>query len=368
MADLKAEATIPFSNVAAYLPAILESIATHNLVIRPDGEGHVVTSSFGATARLLSSQSELRLDVEAQDPAAFNHLKHDLTSLIDFVARGERLKIDWTGDMTGAALPPNLRILRVRNVHDLTPRMRRVTFHGADLERFSVSDQLHCRLLFQDRSATAPKWPQLGDNGRIVWPDASKLDTRIYTIRRVDPPAGTLDVDFFMHGGDGPGMQWASGTAPGDIVGIVGPAAHGPKQADWNLLVGDETGLPGIARILEGLPRSARGVALIEVAGAAEEQAIDAPPGVEVRWLHRGSTAPGTTRLLADSLRTLALPPAPATLFVWVGAEYAAFRETRGYLRNDLGVPASRMVAFSHWRRGMSEEDIATAGVEAISG
>ena len=365
MPRLKAQATIRFPNVSDYLDAIIESLAAHNMALHPDGDGHAVRSSFG-TARLLPKPGALDLSVEASDPAAFNRLKYELTGLIDFVAHAETLEIAWTGDAPGAALPPDLRVLTVRSVRDLTPRMRRLSFEGHDLARYAAPDQIHCRLLFQKKGIAEHRWPHLDDNGRIVWPDAGKLASRIFTIRRIDPASGTLDIDFVLHGGTGPGTSWAMAAAPGDVVGILGPAAHGPKPANRYLLAGDETGLPGIARILEGLPASAKGVALIEVADAAEEQAIDRPSGVEIRWLHRNGAAPGTTTLLADALRALAFPGDHDALFCWIGAEFSAFRDMRAHLRSEIGLPASRMVAFSHWRRGMSEEDIAEAGASAV--
>ena len=362
---LKAQATIPFPNVSDYLDAIVESLTAHNMVLHPDGSGHRIDSSFG-TARLLPRQAALDLSVEASDPAAFNRLKFELTGLIDFVAHAEKLEIAWTGDAPGAALPPDLRVLTVRSVRDLTPRMRRISFEGQDLARYATPDQIHCRLLFQGKGISEHQWPHLNDNGRIVWPDAGKLASRIFTIRHIDPDAGTLDIDFVLHGGSGPGTSWAKAAAPGDVVGILGPAAHGPKAASWYLLAGDETGLPGIARILEGLPDSAKGVALIEVANACEEQEIDRPLGLEVRWLHRDGAGPGTTTRLADALRTLAFPADHGTLFCWIGAEFSAFRDMRAYLRTEMGLPASRVITFSHWRRGMSEEDIIEAGASAV--
>ena len=106
---------------------------------------------------------------------------------------------------------------------------------------------------------------------------------------------------------------------------------------------------------------------LIEVADVAEEQEIERPSGIELHWLHRDGAAPGTTKLLPDALRSLAFPSDHDTLFCWIGAEYSAFRDMRAYLRSEVGLPAARVIAFSHWRRGMSEEDIIEAGASAVS-
>ncbi|MDQ1081482.1 siderophore-interacting protein [Pseudoroseomonas cervicalis] len=364
---LRARASIPFPRIAAYLDRILASLAAHHLTLQPGPGGHAIASPLGGTGWLRPGPDRLELGVEAPDGAAFNRLKHDLTSLIDFVAREERLAIAWTGDAAGAVLPPDLRILTVRQIHDVTPGLRRIRFGGEDLARYDTPDQLHCRLLFQAGGAATPEWPMLDDGGRVVWPGSGRLASRIYTIRRIDAAAGRLEIDFVRHGGDGPGMRWLARAAPGDVVGLLGPAAQGPRPAAWSLLAGDETGLPGIARILEGMPATARGVALIEIAGPAEEQPLRHPPGVEIRWLHRDGAAPGSTRLLLEAARGLALPEAREEAFCWIGAEFAAFRALRRHLLQEAGLPAGRCVAFSHWRRGMSEEDIAAAGASSIA-
>src|SRR4029079_16981765 len=76
-------------------------------------------------------------------------------------------------------------------------------------------------------------------------------------------------------------------------VRFMGPGgAYAPDlDADWHLLVGDESALPAIARSLESLPDGARAHAFIEVSGPEEEQKIDSD--VEVVWLHRGSRPVG---------------------------------------------------------------------------
>ncbi|MCQ4158654.1 siderophore-interacting protein [Roseomonas sp. GC11] len=367
MPALQARTSIPFPRIATYLERILASLAAHHLTLRPLPGGHAVTSPFGGRGHLVPGPGRLDITIEAPDGPAFNRLKHDLTSLIDFVAREEALVIAWDGDTAGAMLPPDLRVLTVRQVRDVTPGVRRIRFTGHDLARYDAPDQLHCRLLFPGEGNAAPEWPHLDDGGRVLWPRSGRLASRIYTLRRIDAAAGVVEIDFVRHAGDGPGLRWALRAVPGDVAGLLGPAAHGPRPASWYLLAGDETGLPGIARILEGLPATARGVALVEIAGPEEEQELARPPGLEIRWLHRAGAAPGSTRLLVEEARRLALPADKGGLFFWGGAEFSALRDLRHYLLKEAGLAAGQCVAFSHWRRGMSEEEIATAGASSIT-
>jgi len=57
--------------------------------------------------------------------------------------------------------------------------------------------------------------------------------------------------------------------------------------ADFVLLAGDESALPAIVGILADLPRDTRGLAILEIPAAEDAQPVDAPAGVEVRWLPR---------------------------------------------------------------------------------
>lgn len=79
----------------------------------------------------------------------------------------------------------------------------------------------------------------------------------------------------------------------GDTVGSLGPAGDGPKLADLYVLAADETGLPGIARILESVNGKCRGIAIIEIDGQSEVRELKKPANFELRWLCRDGAEPG---------------------------------------------------------------------------
>ena len=358
-----ASARIAFAALADYLDPILASIATHDMTVTPDGDAYRVTAAFGqATLRALPG--ELLIQVQTRDRQALNRMKHALAGPIGFIAARERLDIEWTGDTGGLAPLADLRVVRVAAVQALTPHLRRIVFRGDDLAHLDRADQLHCRLIFAPRGDAAPVWPMLDDAGRVVWP-GGKMATRVYTLRAVDVARGTLTIDFALHQDAGPATRWAQAAAPGDQVGLVGPAAGGPKPAPFRVFVGDETALPGIARILETLPADARGHACIEVRDAAEELPLQKPPGVQLHWLHRGPAPAGTTPLLPDALRALPWPADPGEVFVWGGCEHKAFRAIHHYLKHEIGLAPGQQVLYSHWHRRLSEEQIIEIGAEA---
>lgn len=359
-----ATAQVDFPRIDAFFDQILTAIATHDMTVEADGDGYRVTSPFGRGG-MKARQGQLGLWVETETPAGLNRLKHALVGPILFIAASEKLDIRWQGDKAGPAPLDDLRILRVAEVVHLTPRMRRITFQGEDLGRFDRADQLHCRLIFQPKGTSDPVWPLLDDRGHVVWPDEHKLDTRVYTIRRIDAEGGQIVIDFALHDAPGPATKWAQAAAPGDMIGIVGPAAGGPKRAAFYVLAGDETGLPGIARILEWLDKDAQGVALIEIDGPAEEQSLAHPVGIELRWLHRNKAPAGTTALLAAAVQSLEWPSDLNQSFFWGGCEHKGFREIHRLLRNDVGLPRDRQVLYSHWHRTLSEEQIIQIGGDA---
>lgn len=357
-------AVIAFPRVSAFLADILDSVATHDMEVRACDGGHVALSAFGI-ATIVPGAGSLTLGVGTDEPDHLNRLKHALAGPIGFIARSEALAIDWQGDTTGPALPRDLRVLRVRSVEDISPHFRRIVFSGNDLARYDRPDQIHCRLLFPPEGTVDPQWPLLDDNGRIVWPAMGLLPSRVYTIREIDLATQTISIDFFLHAAAGPATRWAMEARPGSMVGILGPAANGLKAAEWYLLAGDETGLPGIARLLADMPPQARGIALIEIGDNADQQQLKRPDGIELRWLHRGAASAGPSTMLVDEVRAYAWPTGPKSAFFWGGCEHKAFRAIHRYLKDEVGLPRDRRVLYSHWHRGLSEQEIVAVGAEA---
>jgi NADPH-dependent ferric siderophore reductase len=247
---------------------------------------------------------------------------------------------------------PDLRpvdVLVVASVTDVTPSVRRIVLTGTTDAVAAAGPTLS--LLVPRVGDPDPRWPQVARDGRIVWPaGAHGVALRSYTARRQDPPAGEVEIDFVLHG-DGPAATWAAAAAPGAPLAVAGSGSLGERPAAEVLLVGDETALPAITRILGAARPGTRGVALVEVADAAEEQPLPAPDGVAVRWLHRDGAQPGESTLLADAVAALE-PFAGPEVFAWVGAESAAVRTIRADLRSRWGLGRAQHHAIGYWRRG----------------
>jgi NADPH-dependent ferric siderophore reductase len=240
-------------------------------------------------------------------------------------------------------------VLTVVSVDDVTTAVRRVVLSGSTGTVVAAGPTVN--LLVPRVGDPAPRWPAVARDGRIVWPAGSHgISLRSYTARRQDPDAGHVEIDFVLHG-TGPAAAWAAAARPGVLLGVAGSGPLGNRPAGWLLLAGDETALPAISRILAGSPRDVRGVALVEVADAGEEQPLTAPEEVDVRWLHRDGVPPGESSLLADAVAALERPDTD-DLFAWVAGESAAVRAIRADLRGRWGLGRAQHHAIGYWRRG----------------
>src|SRR5690606_36359652 len=134
-------------------------------------------------------------------------------------------------------------------------------------------------------------------------PDEQRNPIRTYTIRSPRPVDREIDIDFALHGIDGPASAWATHAQIGDPLFVVGPDSRSAEPAggiEWKpgeatsvLIAGDETAAPAICSIVESLPAHATGEVCIEVPTDADALPLAAPEGVRVRWLARGGAAHG---------------------------------------------------------------------------
>ncbi|WP_326726769.1 siderophore-interacting protein [Streptomyces phaeochromogenes] len=256
---------------------------------------------------------------------------------------------------------PTLREVEVVRTVDITPGMRRVTLSGEQLRAFTTADGLvrppfesagfddDLGFYFPYPGQRDPVLPVQGEAKLIVPKDPRPL-SRVYTVRRWDPEAGELDVDFVKHG-VGAGTTWAYRTRPGDRIHLSGPSTSKafPTGADWLLVAGDDTALPAIGRLLDELPPDARAQVFIEIAEDSHRQELRELPGVDVTWLVRPGATAGTVSLLTETVRSAEWWPGQA--FAWLAGEHTAVRDIRRHLVEDRGVPKEDIDFAGYWRR-----------------
>jgi NADPH-dependent ferric siderophore reductase len=239
------------------------------------------------------------------------------------------------------------RLLQVRRSERITPRMVRVTLSGDQLAGFSGDGpDRRIKMFFPGPGQDRPALPR-GTSGGPVWPAGEvRPAIRTYTVRRFDPGAGELDVDFVLHEGHGPAAAWAREARPGCWVGVSEPGGRyqPDPQAEYHVVIGDESALPAVATVLEALPPEVPATAFLEVVDAGEEQPL--PGRAEVRWVHRGGRAAGEP--LVAAVRAAPFPGGRGQ--AWLAGESAAVRELRAHLLADRRLDRRMIYATGYWR------------------
>jgi len=242
------------------------------------------------------------------------------------------------------------RRLDVLRVTQLTPRMRRITVGGPELEGFlSLGADDHIKLMFPRNAEEQAALLTLKLGGPSEGPKPAMRD---YTPRRIDLAAGELDIDFVIHG-DGPASTWAEQAAPGQHLYIGGPRSSTivPDIFDSYLLIGDETAIPAIARRLEELPANRKALVVIEIENAQEQQVLGSAAQVEVIWVERHASEHALLAAVTD----LTIPT--GELYAWVATEAALSRQVRKVLldHHHLGESAE-VKAVGYWRLDENDE------------
>ncbi|RVU18367.1 siderophore-interacting protein [Methylobacterium oryzihabitans] len=225
------------------------------------------------------------------------------------------------------------RTLRVLARQAVTPRLRRITLACDDAASFA-GPAMHARLL-----VPCPCGPLRGVDGA---PAAS----RYYTVRFVRPEAGEIDIDVVLHAPAGPGSCWGARARPGDRVGLIGPLGRPVPPMDRLVLVGDETALPVIGRLIEEAAPGRRIDALVEVADRDEEQAVACGAGARLDFLHRSGRGSQLVRAAAGLARD-----AGRDSFLYAGVEAGTARDLTAVMRERLALGSAQARIVTYWRR-----------------
>lgn len=259
--------------------------------------------------------------------------------------------------MASQRKPRIQHLLTVERREQLTPHMVRLALGGEGFSGidFKEDTDQYIKLLFADPSLNLER-PYDLDALREELPVERMPVTRTYTIRHIDRERSQIWVDFVTHGDEGLAGPWAERVEPGETISFFGPGGgYAPRpEVDWHLLAGDESALPAIAAGLEGMAPSARGLAVIEVHDAAEEQELRAPEGVKVVWLHReGVFTPESTRLVTH-LEAVEIPAGDVQVFIH--GERAQMKRLRRLLVEERGLPRKGMSLSAYWAHGRVED------------
>lgn len=246
---------------------------------------------------------------------------------------------------------PRVFAARVTAAAWVTPGMRRLTIAApefADYAPLGPDEYLGLLLPRDERTPLVLPPAERVDAIRAAvaeLPEEVRPELRWYTLRGHRPAAAEIDVDFVVHGDEGPGTRFARRARPGSELGVRECTAlyDPPPGVRAQVVVGDESAIPAIARILEDAPSAARTHVFIETADRRDRQEL----GAEVAWIDRE----GRPGLALE--RAVCAAELPADIdYAWVCAEREGVQRIRRHLVDDRGVAKSRIVFSGYWRLG----------------
>lgn len=219
---------------------------------------------------------------------------------------------------------------RVIDSFDVAPKMRRVVLTADDIAEFT----------YRPGQAIVMMVPlPEGGTGR-----------RDYTIRGLDRAAGTISIDFLLHG-DTPAPTWARRAKAGDTIEAKGPRGGTVLRSDvdWHLLTGDETCIPAITHLLETMPKGARAFAFIETGEKSGEIALETQAEAVVRWIHRNGAPAGPSELMHSVIQDFPLPSGKGHAYI-IGETSNVRRQRHTLIAR--GLNRDQISSEGYWRPG----------------
>ena len=245
---------------------------------------------------------------------------------------------------------------RVVRTERLTPGMVRVVLGGGDLEHLAMpaATDAYVNVAFRPVSAS---YDEVFDPRAVrdTAPPEEWPARRRYTVRAWNAEAHELTLDFVVHADEGVASRWALGAVPGDLLVFEGPSGgYVPSpDADWHLLVGDESALPAIAASLEAMTPGQRAVVRVVCNGPDHEVELGSAAEVDIVWLHRHGDERDESLLLAA---VEAVDFAGGTPFGFVHGEADEIRAVRRHLLQERGLTRQHLSCSPYWRRTMTDE------------
>lgn len=246
----------------------------------------------------------------------------------------------------------------VEEVHRLTPQLVRVVLGGEGLHGFSAGQFTDHYVKLQFPPPGAPYTVPFDSDAVRALPREQQPVLRTYSVREWDGERGRLTIDFVVHGDTGIAGPWARAAKPGDLLALRGPGgAFTPDpDADWHLMVGDESALPAIAASLARVPAGVPVLVVGLVDGPEGEIPLDTPGALSLTWVHRapGGVGAADPDALLHAVEKLEFPDGRVCAFVH--GEAVETRALRRHLLGERSVPRPALSVSGYWRRTFTED------------
>jgi NADPH-dependent ferric siderophore reductase len=197
------------------------------------------------------------------------------------------------------------------------------------------------RLAMSAPGVEAMEWVPAQDLTVLVMRAGGRDIRRRYTI--AEHHHDTIYLDIYLHG-HGIGTTWAKKLRAGDTVSAIGPRGKFilNPHADWMVLIGDETSLPGIRAMLSATAQAARVVVEVDDETEWRRLGVCARPATEWTWLIRDT--------LKDTAAVVELRNA-GTGQAYLSGEASRVQAWRGKLER-LGLDATAITHKAYWGAG----------------
>ncbi|WP_343600080.1 siderophore-interacting protein [Pseudomonas sp.] len=272
------------------------------------------------------------------------------------------------GQAPGARAYRAFDLVLARRIN-LSPSFARLVFTGPDVALMhTLAPDQRVKLLFPAADGSLPTLPHdvHWKTAHSALPAEQRPAMRTYTIRALRADALEVDVDFVLHGVNGPASAWATHAQEGDRLLMVAPNlayAGDPGGYEWKppqgtrhaLLIGDETALPAIAGILETLAEHQPELAVeafIEVPHEADCLPLRHSAKTRLHWLPRELLRCDHGQAMQHAVRELANLPLESAFYAWVAGESATVLDIRRYLTKQRGLQRDRLMTMGYWRQG----------------
>lgn len=290
---------------------------------------------------------------------------------------------------------PSYQVFNVVLSHNkwLSPSLVSCVFTGEEVGMMKMDgpDQ-RIKILFPSVNGVASALTATGDWWEQIkaLPHEQRPTPRTYTLRHVNAAKCLMEVEFVVHGTEGPASAWVISAKPGDALQIVAPNKQHTADSggyEWRpgsrveraLVVADETALPAVKGILEQTAKMSvppllqifQEVPLTEDCLDWREYAF-----AEVFWLPRDTTkTPHGAALLHAVKEHVHIPDDALSadqqegreveddvlwhgaeaegsrFYGWIAAESSAVKHIRRYLVRERHVASENVSFMAYWSR-----------------
>ncbi|MBL1420535.1 MAG: siderophore-interacting protein [Alphaproteobacteria bacterium] len=242
----------------------------------------------------------------------------------------------------------------------------RITFQGENVKNMlTYAPDQWIKLSIPDANGFAPKITNQEQYNAMD--KNTRPPMRTYTIRHIRRELNEVDIDFVLHGDEGPASAWAIKAKIGDEIQmrahchsiIKKPAGCRwlpPEEANEFLLIADETAVPAAIGILEQLSHykdPPKVTAYFEV--PHQDDCLETPnwPELNLNWQVRNEGSHDYNRLLINAAEKFNLPQ-NNRFYVWLAGETTAIRHIRLYLAEDKKLNNEKITFAGYWKLGQA--------------